>query len=115
MLNKVALIGMVGRTPELKKTKSGKSYVSLSVATTEGFGDKQKTEWHNVMVWEALAEATAKFVDKGSKVYVDGRIESYAGKEGDSKVYQIVCKEIKFLDTKKNSSSSKADFEDIPF
>ena len=79
-LNKVLLIGNLGRDPELKSTPSGQQLARFSVATTETWrnqqGEKQsKTEWHNIVVWGKQAETAAKFLHKGKQVMVEGRIQ----------------------------------------
>ncbi len=79
-LNKVMLIGNLGRDPELKMTPTGQQVARFSVATTETWrnaqGEKQsKTEWHNVVVWGKQAEIAEKFLRKGKQVLVEGRIQ----------------------------------------
>ena len=79
-LNKVLLIGNLGRDPELKATPSGQSVARFSVATTETWknqqGEKQsKTEWHNVVVWGKQAEVAEKYLRKGKQVLIEGRIQ----------------------------------------
>jgi single-strand DNA-binding protein len=91
-LNKVLLIGNLGRDPELKSTPSGQSVARFSVATTETWknqsGDKQsKTEWHNVVVWGKQAEVAEKYLRKGKQVMIEGRIQyrEYTGQDGVKK------------------------------
>ncbi len=79
-LNKVILIGNLGRDPELKMTPSGQALARFSVATTETWkgqdGSKQsKTEWHNIVVWGKQAEIAEKFLRKGKQVMIEGRIQ----------------------------------------
>ena len=79
-LNKVMLIGNLGRDPELKMTPSGQALARFSVATTETWknpqGEKQsKTEWHNIVVWGKQAETAEKFLRKGKQVLIEGRIQ----------------------------------------
>lgn len=79
-LNKVMLIGNLGRDPELKATPSGQSVARFSVATTETWknqsGEKQsKTEWHNIVVWGKQAEIAEKYLRKGKQVMIEGRIQ----------------------------------------
>jgi single-strand DNA-binding protein len=79
-LNKVLLIGNLGRDPELKSTPSGQSVARFSVATTETWknqsGEKQsKTEWHNIVVWGKQAEIAEKYLRKGKQVMIEGRIQ----------------------------------------
>lgn len=79
-LNKVMLIGNLGKDPELKMTPSGQALARFSVATTETWknpaGEKQsKTEWHNVVVWGKQAEIAEKYLRKGKQVLIEGRIQ----------------------------------------
>ena len=79
-LNKVMLIGNLGRDPELKMTPTGQALARFSVATTENWknpqGEKQtKTEWHNVVVWGKQAEIAEKYLRKGKQVLIEGRIQ----------------------------------------
>jgi single-strand DNA-binding protein len=79
-MNKVILIGNLGRDPELKMTPGGQALARFSLATTENWknqqGEKQsKTEWHNVVVWGKQAEIAEKFLRKGKQIMVEGRIQ----------------------------------------
>ena len=79
-LNKVILIGNLGKDPELKTTPSGMAVAHFSLATTENWksaaGEKQsKTEWHNIDVWGKQAEVAAKYLTKGKQVMIEGRIQ----------------------------------------
>lgn len=79
-LNKIMLIGNLGRDPEVKMTPSGQQVARFSVATTENWknaqGEKQsKTEWHNIVVWGKQAEIAEKYLRKGKQVYIEGRIQ----------------------------------------
>lgn len=82
-LNKVMLIGNLGRDPELKVTPSGQALARFSVATTETWKDpqnptgerKSKTEWHNIVVWGKQAETAEKYLRKGKQVLIEGRIQ----------------------------------------
>ena len=91
-LNKVLLIGNLGRDPELKTTPSGQNVARFSVATTETWknqqGEKQsKTEWHNIVVWGKQAEIAEKYLRKGKQVMIEGRIQyrEYTGQDGVKK------------------------------
>lgn len=74
MLNKVMLIGRLGRDPERKTTQSGKSVCTFTLATDTGYGDNKKTDWHNITVFDKTADNCAKYLHKGSPAYVEGRI-----------------------------------------
>ena len=91
-LNKVMLIGNLGRDPELKMTPAGQAVARFSVATTETWknpqGEKQsKTEWHNIVVWGKPAETAEKYLKKGKQVLVEGRIQyrEYTNQAGEKK------------------------------
>ncbi len=88
-LNKAMLIGNLGADPELRSTTGGRSVLKMRLATTESYVDQNKqrqevTHWHNVVLWGARAEALAKILTKGTRIYVEGRIEtrSYDDKDG---------------------------------
>src|ERR1039457_1655934 len=106
-LNKVMLIGNAGKDAELKYTGSGKAVASFSVATGATWKDKttgqmqEKTDWHNIVAWERLAEICGEYVKKGKRVYIEGRIEtpSYDDKDGVKKyVTDIVATDMILLD-----------------
>jgi single-strand DNA-binding protein len=110
MFNQVTLIGNLGGAPETKQV--GENVVAtFSLATVSGYGDKSKTEWHNITVWGKTAESCAKFLEKGSQAMIQGRIEyqTYDKPDG-SKGYatKIVANEVKFL-----SKREKSPFEEI--
>lgn len=106
-LNKVMLLGRLGRDPEKKYTNSGIAVCNFSLATSEsvkkGNSWEDKTEWHKIVVFGNQAENVSKFVKKGSLVFVEGRIQSrsYQDKDGNEKfVTEIVSNLIRFLDMK---------------
>lgn len=92
-VNKVILIGRLGRDPETRKTQNGGTVANLSLATSETWKDKatgerkEKTEWHRVVIWGKLAEVAGKFLKKGSKVYVSGSLQTrkWADQSGQDK------------------------------
>jgi single-strand DNA-binding protein len=80
-LNKVQLIGNLGKDPEIKYTPSGTAVAKLTIATNERFKDKggewqDRTEWHNVVLWQRLAEIAGEYLKKGGKVYIEGRLQT---------------------------------------
>jgi len=75
-MNKVTLIGHLGRDPEMRYTPDGQAVTSFSVATSYGQGDKKQTEWFNCSAWEKQAELCNQYLQKGSQVYIEGRIKS---------------------------------------
>jgi single-strand DNA-binding protein len=112
-LNKAMIIGNVTRDPELKNTPSGQSVVSFGVATnlvwTDQSGQQQKkTEFHNIIAWRKLAEVCAKYLKKGSKVYVEGRLQTtdWTGNDGVKRYRtEIVAENMIMLDSKGGASN----------
>ena len=89
-VNKVILVGNLGKDPEIRKLESGALLARFSMATSENYTDKlsgkriENTDWHDVVVWRGLAEVAEKFLKKGMKVYVEGKLKkrSWNDKEG---------------------------------
>ena len=105
-VNKVILVGNLGKDPEVKFTPSGMQVAKFSIATNEGYKDKsgqwqERTEWHNIVAWARLAEIIGEYVKKGSKVYIEGRLQtsSWDDKETGQKKYktEIVANELVLL------------------
>ena len=91
-LNKVMLIGNVGSDPEIRTTPGGTRMAKVSLATSRTFNDKngqqqEKTEWHRLTFWAKLAEVVERYVKKGDRLYVEGRIEYSTTGEGDATKY----------------------------
>lgn len=114
-VNKVILIGRLGTDPELNFTSSGQAVGRLSIATTEGWMDKnsgqwqEKTEWHKVIAWGKLAEKAKEFLSRGRQVYIEGRLQtrSYDDKDGVKKyTTEIVARTILFLDGGRRDSQN---------
>lgn len=88
-LNKVMLIGNLGKDPELRHTPSGAAVATFSIATSERFKSKQtndweeKTEWHNVVLWGKLAETAGQYLSKGKTVYIEGRLQTRKWQDRD--------------------------------
>lgn len=105
MINKVILVGNVGKDADIRTLQGGSKVAKFSVATSENFKDKngewqKQTEWHSVTAWNSLAEVCEKYVKSGVLVYVEGRIktESYKDADGVNKSFtQIVCQTLKLL------------------
>ncbi|HEX7419757.1 MAG TPA: single-stranded DNA-binding protein [Thermoanaerobaculia bacterium] len=109
MVNKVILIGRLGKDPEIKSTPSGTTVTKFSLATDEKFtdrsGEKQdRTEWHNIVAFGKLAEICGQYLRKGKLVYIDGSIhyDSWDDKETGQKKYrtEITAANMKMLDRK---------------
>lgn len=126
-VNKVFLVGNVGKDPELKFTTSGDAVLNFSLATSESWKDKttgekqEKTEWHRLTAFGKPAEIIAQYTEKGSKLFVEGRLvnRDFTTKEGQQKsVTEIRITDFMFLD-KKNSNAAPAPTapitEDVPF
>jgi len=129
MINKVILLGNLGKDPDTRFTSSGKAVTRFSLATsntwTDANGEKQQaTEWHTVVVWGKQGEACGQYLEKGRQVYVEGslRYRSYDNKEGtEQHVTEIVAQKVRFLGGASNGKSSEAEpapagmEDDIPF
>jgi single-strand DNA-binding protein len=116
-VNKVILLGNVGKDPEIKSTTGGTLVANLSLATSERYKDKggewqERTEWHNLVGYARGAEILRDYVKKGSKLYVEGRIttRSWDDKETGKKNYrtEIVVNEISLLSPTEGSNASSA-------
>lgn len=128
-VNKVILVGNLGRDPESRSTQDGMKIVQLSVATSESWKDKtsgerkEKAEWHRVVVFnERLADVAEKYLRKGSKIYVEGQLATrkWTDKDGAEKyTTEIVLSrfkgELTMLDTGSKEAGAHEDDEDIPF
>src|SRR5512135_1286268 len=108
-LNKVMLIGNLGKDPELRYTTSGVAVATFSVATNESWKDQdgnlqERTEWHNIVAWRKLAEVCGEWLKKGKRVYIEGRIQtrSYDDKNTGAKKYmtEIVADNMIMLDSR---------------
>lgn len=119
MINKVILIGNLGRDPEIRHLESGVAVGKFSVATNENYMDKQgnwqtNTEWHNVVVWRGLAERAEKQLKKGSLVFIEGKLthRSYKDKDGvDRYTTEVVANTFRILEKREGSGS----FQDTSF
>lgn len=102
-VNKVILVGNLGKDPELRYTPSGAAVATFSLATTNPFKDREgnrTTEWHNIVAWRQLAEICGKFLHKGKQVYIEGRIQtrSYDDRDGNKRyITEIVAEQMQML------------------
>jgi single-strand DNA-binding protein len=105
-INKVILVGNLGKDPETRYMPNGKAVTNFSIATSESWTDKQsgdkqeRTEWHNIVMFEKLAEVAAEYLRKGSQVYVEGslRTRKWQDKEGkDRYTTEIVARDMQML------------------
>lgn len=104
MINKVILVGRLGRDPELRHTSGGSSVCSLAVATTERYKDKageqqERTEWHRVTLWSRLADIANQYLHKGDQVYIEGRLETRSYEKDGVTHYatDVIARELKML------------------
>jgi single-strand DNA-binding protein len=113
-VNKVILIGHLGKDPELKYLEGNLARVSFSLATSEAYKDKtgnriEHTEWHNIVMWRHNAENAEKFLKKGSLIYVEGKIQTrqWTDKEGHKRsVTEIMAETFKMLQKKENPGNT---------
>jgi single-strand DNA-binding protein len=127
-VNKVILVGRLGRDPETRYTGSGQAVCNFSIATDETFkdrnGERQKrTEWHKIVVWGKLAEICQQYLKKGAQIFIEGRIQSreWQDKEGNKRTsFEIVARDMRMLGSRGESAmgasaaaggAASADFE----
>ncbi len=109
MVNKVTLIGNLGKDPEIRRLENGAIVAKFTIATNEYYRDKsgelqQLTEWHDVVAWRALAEQAERVLRKGKLVYIEGRLthRQYQDKDGNNRyITEILAGMIKMLDREK--------------
>lgn len=111
MVNKVIIIGRLGRDPEVRYTQGGAAVANFSVATSEKWKDKsgdsqERTEWHRVVTWEKQAEFAGQYLNKGHMVYVEGKLQTceWQDKEGNKRqTTEIVAREVRKLSAREES------------
>src|SRR5437016_14664602 len=117
-VNKVILVGNVGKDPEVKYSPSGIPVADFSVATNERFKDRndewqERTEWHSIVAWQRLAEIVGEYVAKGSKVYVEGKLQTstWEDKQSGERKYrtEIVVRDIVLLGSRDNGQARRAE------
>ena len=113
-VNKVILIGNLGKDPEVRYLDSGVAVANFSLATTESYKNKEgervsQTEWHNVVLWRGLAEVAEKWLKKGSSVYIEGKIRSrkWEDKEGSTRYTTEILADNMTMLGKKDTGSSE--------
>ncbi len=116
-VNKVIIIGNLGRDPEIKYTQSNVPVANFSVATSESWKDKQtdewqeKTEWHRIVAWRHLAERAEKYLRKGKQVYIEGKLvtRKWQGEDGvDRYTTEIVAAQLQLLGKKEDNAGPGA-------
>ena len=115
-VNKVILLGNLGRDPEVRHLENGRAVANFSIATSETYKDRNgerqtKTEWHNVVLWTPLAEIAEKYLKKGNQVYIEGKLtsRSYDDKDGVTKyITEVVGREMTLVGGRPDGSSAPA-------
>ncbi|MFK8007532.1 MAG: single-stranded DNA-binding protein [Saprospiraceae bacterium] len=116
MINKVILVGNLGKDPEVRHFEGNSSVASFSVATSESYMDKTtnerktQTEWHNVVMWNGLAGVAEKYLKKGSQVYIEGKLTTrkWQDKEGNDRyTTEIVARTMKMLGSREGGGNYK--------
>ena len=121
-VNKVILIGRLGKDPEVKYTPSGAPVAKFSLATDEVFKDRSgeqqnRTEWHNIVAWNKLAEICGQYLTKGKLVYIEGSIQSrqWEDQAGNKRTsYDIVARTMQMLGSKADSDRAAAAAAAVP-
>lgn len=122
MINKVILIGNLGADPEIRYTQSGTPVVNFRIATTERWksqdGQQQEqTEWHQIVAWRRLAEICSEYLQKGSKVYIDGKLQTRKWQDqngNDRYTTEIVARDMKMLSPRPSQSGDGGGYQDFP-
>jgi len=115
MINKVILVGNLGRDPEIRYTPSGMAVANFSVATTEKWKDKQsgemqeRTEWHRIVAWGRLGEICGEYLSKGRQVYIEGKLQTRQWEKDGVTRYstEVVASEMKMLGSKTQGDGYK--------
>jgi single-strand DNA-binding protein len=126
-VNKVILVGNLGRDPELKYLEGNVARASFSLATSDSYKDKNgnrvdQTEWHNIVMWRGLAESAEKYLKKGTQVYIEGKLQTrqWNDKEGNKRsTTEIVADSYVILQRRDantgGDNDNKQDSGDLPF
>ena len=116
-VNKVILVGNVGQDPEVRYTPSGVPVARVSLATNERFKDandqwQDRTEWHSIVAWQRLAEIVGEYVRKGTKLYIEGKLQStsWQDRQSGEKKYraEIVARDLVLLGSRENEKNAAA-------
>ena len=117
-MNKVILVGNLTKEPEVRKSQSGKSVARMSIAVNQGYGEKQKTDFFNLVAWDKTADLCEKYLNKGSKILVEGRIKNNNYEKDGAKHYgvDVIVETVEFMDRKKKDYDGENDSDDdMPF
>jgi single-strand DNA-binding protein len=121
-VNRVILIGHLGRDPQLKYTPDGVAVCRMSVATSDTWKDKQTgekkevTEWHRCVAWRRLAEICGEYLHKGSQIYLEGKLQTRSYEKDGDKRYstEIVVNQMQMLDSKRDSGTASKEYYGDP-
>ena len=121
-INKVILVGNLGKDPEMRYTPNGVAVCSFSIATSEVYKDRNtgeritQTEWHNIVLWRGLAETAEKYLRKGSSVYLEGKIKTrkWEDKEGQTRYTTEIIGDVMQMLDKRDSSAPSAQPQATP-
>ena len=111
-VNKVTLIGRVGKDPEVRNFDNGGKVANFTLATDDSYkkdGEKiEQTDWHNVSIWRGLAEVVEKYVKKGSLLYLEGKIKTRSYEKDGEKRYitEVICHDMKMLGSKSDNQQA---------
>ena len=122
-VNKVILIGNLGKDPEVRYLDNGIAVANISLATTENYKNKEgekvsQTEWHDVVLWRGLAEVAEKYLKKGASVYIEGKIRTskWVGKDDNNRYKtEIMADKMNMLSKSSNEIASNNTEDDLPF
>lgn len=114
-MNKVILSGNLTKDVEVRYTQSGKATARMSIAINQGYGDKKTTDYFNLVAWEKTAELCGKYLSKGSKILVEGRLKNNNYEKDGVKHYgvDVIVTNLEFLDNKKKSANDYDGEEDV--
>lgn len=117
-INKVLILGRVGKDPEVKMTANGKAVCNFSVATSEKINGEERVEWHSISLFGKTAEIAGEYLSKGSQVFIEGRIQyrQWQDKDGNKKsMTEILGSNITLMGGKPKRESDTEYTEEIPF
>ena len=123
-VNKVILIGNLGRDPEVRYTPNGLAVANITIATTEAWKDKQsgenqeRTEWHRIVMYSRLAEIAGEYLRKGSKIFIEGRLQTRKWQDKntgqDRYTTEVIADSLQMLDNKGGAGGPSADHSSAP-
>lgn len=118
-VNKVILIGNLGRDPEVRYTPNGLAIANLTIATSEAWKDKQsgekeeRTEWHRIVLYQRLAEIAGEYLRKGAKIYIEGRLQTRKWQDKNTGIdrytTEVVAESLQMLDGKGNTGANTSE------